>query len=1085
MEKRYCPYCMSQTDEDGKCKQCGLTEGAYSPLEHHIPPGTILKERYLVGRFLGEGGFGITYIGRDLVLGLKIAIKEYFPIDKAARHAMASKNVSVYVGSENVYQNGKKRFLQEAQTMALMDKTPEIVSVRDFFEENNTAYIVMEYVEGTTLKELVKQKGGKIPPKELFDMIKPLFGALTSLHEKGLIHRDISPDNLMLENGKIRLIDFGCARTAITGDERTLTVAVKHGYAPIEQYNSHGQGPWTDVYALSATIYYCLTGMAPPRSPDRALEDELMIPSRLGIEISAQQEEALLKGMEFRPRLRTRTIEELYAALYKEVPPPPPPPPPPPLPPPPPPPPIPDPVLKPWAKIAIIAAVALVIGFTVFWASPRNNEEGTSENPQDVPTMQESAEENSLDELLKLKEDAFLCADGNAQTLRRVMSNMETKALRLSGTTDISDSSLTITKPVFVDADAEFWVNNEVTVDGTTLYIEGLVAPECILRTVNGGRIVVADGGSLDNVGLLWLESRDDLVVLDGGYVPEHYRQEGENLLVLNEDELSRGDGVYRVGNMVDWQLALDSSWGTWDKGQADDTRIVIIVEDDLVVNKFDYRVVTAADAVIINEGVTITADGETEGVFGLWEGGILINHGTIDANLGLGGDDQNEHINAINYGSIRGIGWIDRTDVFLNYGEMTLDEAQYKTGSLYNLGTVNSKDDNEWLDLLMNVHNWGDFTVGGQLGFKGSRWFWNRGNLFVNEGANFNINATLVNSGVFDFAEGAQLYGDGILENYGVINYRNEEIHFGGILLESRDANTNIKGVKTLAHPSDHVSIDSYEELLSAMNDDSISVLGLPEMELPEALSLNKSAWLDYGLILKAGGELTVSGGATFFYADGYLDMNGNALNIQNGATLIVGMGIANCKEVNLSEDSRLILYNGIEMQNGQFNIDESSTVTVLSDTTLSGGVMNLSGEFMNFASLHLIDCKVDVRSGGILNSDCGDFLLYSDSDLNIEEGAEVNIGGWGGQDIHLDSMVTNHGFLGLHCVDMQVNGIIDNYGELAGIMSEPEMHDGQPYVEAINVNGSINNFGSMRGNFRVQNGGRLSGNEVENNNA
>ena len=422
---------------------------------------------------------------------------------------------------------------------------------------------------------------------------------------------------------------------------------------------------------------------------------------------------------------------------------------------------------------------------------------------------------------------------------------------------------------------------------------------------------------------------------------------------------------------------------------------------------------------------------------------------------------------------------------MFLNYGDMTLDEAQYKTGALYNLGTVNSKDDNEWLDLLMNVHNWGDFTVGGQLGFKGSRWFWNRGNLVVNEGANFNINATLVNSGEFDFAEGAQLYGDGILENYGVINYRNEEVHFGGILLEGRDANTNIKGIKTLAHPADHVYVDSYEGLLSAMNDDSNSVVGLPEMELPEALNLNKSAWLNYGLILKAGGELTVSGGATFFYADGYLDMNGNALNIQNGATLIVGMGVANCKEVNLSENSRLILYNGIEMQNGQFNIDESSTVTVLSDTTLSGGVMNLSGEFMNFASLHLIDCTVDVRSGGILNSDCGDFLLYSDSDLNIEEGAEVNIGGWGGQDIHLDSMVTNHGFLGLHCVDMQVNGIIDNYGELAGIMSEPEMHDGQPYVEAINVNGSINNFGSMRGNFRVQNGGRLSGNEVENNNA
>ena len=340
---------------------------------------------------------------------------------------------------------------------------------------------------------------------EVRELFLPLLQVMEKLHQMNITHRDISPDNIIcVPNGTLKLIDFGSARQIENG--KSVTVNLKAGFSPAEQYTSQGQGPWTDVYSMTATIYYCLTGMAPPCSPDRALEDELMIPSRLGIEISAQQEEALLKGMEFRPRLRTRTIEGLYAALYKEVPPPPPPPPPP----------IPDPVLKPWAKIAIVAVAALVIGFTVFWASPRNNEEGTAENPQDVPTMQESAEENSLDELLKLQEDAFLCADGNAQTLRRVMSNMETKALRLSGTTDIRDSSLTITKPVFVDTDAEFWVNNEVTVDGTTLYIEGSVAPECILRTVNGGRIVVADGGNQDNVGLLWLESRDDLVVLDG-----------------------------------------------------------------------------------------------------------------------------------------------------------------------------------------------------------------------------------------------------------------------------------------------------------------------------------------------------------------------------------------------------------------------------------------------------------------------------------------------------------------------------------------------------------------------------------------
>lgn len=1078
MEKRYCPYCMAQLEEDGKCRQCGLTEGAYSPLEHHIPPGTILKERYLVGRFLGEGGFGITYIGRDLVLGLKIAIKEYFPIDKAARHSMASKNVSVYVGSEHVYENGKKRFLQEAQTMALMDKTPEIVSVRDFFEENNTAYIVMEYVEGTTLKEIVKQKGGKIPPKELFDMIEPLFGALTSLHEKGLIHRDISPDNLMMENGKIRLIDFGCARTAITGEERTLTVAVKHGYAPIEQYNSTGQGPWTDVYALSATIYYCLTGMAPPRSPDRALEDELMIPSRLGIELTDQQETALLKGMEFRPRLRIRSIEELYAALYKNEPvlpsSPPSPPPPPPLPP--------SSELKPWAKIAIIAVAALAIGLTIFMAG---SGDGAEKDP--VSAMQEGvqSEGNSddWDELLKLKEDAFLWVDGKTQILRILMSDASKTAVRLESSAAIEETSVTITKPFFIEAGAELWVDNEVIVDGTTLYIEGHVAPNCILRTVNGGRIVVADGGSLDSNGLLWLESMDDLVVLDGGYISEHYNYEDQQVLVLNEDDLSSGDGVYHVKTWYDWQTALDDSWHAWDLEREDETRIVIIVEEDLIVSG-DYQGVTAADAVIIKEGVTVT--GSTDDMFGLWQGSTLINHGTINANLHTDGNEHNgKHANVVNYGSIRGIGWIDSTDVFLNYGEVTLNEAQYSTGALYNLGTVSTDDSNEWLDLLMDVLNWGDFKVGGALNLCSSRLFYNRGILYLNESAHVTVNGTLINFDSFELEEGAQFYGDGILENYGNLNCRSEEVYFGGILLESQDANTNVKGIKTLAHPQDHVDVNSYEELLSAMNDENISVLSLPEMELPEALNLNKSAWLEYSLSLKAGGDITVSGSENFLYADGKLDMNGNALNIQDGATLIVGMGIDNCKEINLSENSRLILYGPVALQDGQFNIDESSTVTVLGWVDISGSEMNLSGEFINLGTLDFDNCTVTALTGAILTSDGGSFCLNSNSDMSIEEGAEVNISGWHWQDMKLDGIISNHGFLGLHCVGTQVNGIIDNYGELAGIMSEVEMRDGQPYVEAIDVYGSINNFGYMRGNFRVQNSGHISGNAVENNNA
>lgn len=316
MDKKYCPYCMTPVGDDGVCPNCGLTSGTYTPLPHHIPPGTVLMGRYLVGRVLGEGGFGITYIGCDLRLELKVAIKEYFPTNWVARHSDVSLAVSNYAGAASSYEKGKSRFLYEARTMAKMDKQPEIVSVRDFFELNNTAYIVMEYVDGTTFKELVAQRGGRIPAGELLHLIEPLFSALSAVHAAGLIHRDISPDNLMLERGSVRLLDFGCARESTQGDE-TMTITLKHGYAPIEQYQHKGQGPWTDVYGLSATIYYCLTGKTPPQALDRLMDDEIIMPRRLGVDLTEKQEKALLRGMGIKQHQRFRSVEELHTALYE------------------------------------------------------------------------------------------------------------------------------------------------------------------------------------------------------------------------------------------------------------------------------------------------------------------------------------------------------------------------------------------------------------------------------------------------------------------------------------------------------------------------------------------------------------------------------------------------------------------------------------------------------------------------------------------------------------------------------------------------------------------------------------------------
>ena len=317
--EEYCPYCMSRVVPGQSCPVCKLTEGSYEPLPHHLPPGTVLGGRYLVGRALGEGGFGITYIGRDLRLEMKVAIKEYFPSDSVSRISSVSLKVLTHVGSALAnYEKGLKRFLTEARTMARMEKQPQIVMVRDFFEANNTAYIVMEYVEGTNFIELTRQRGGRIEPGELFRLMEPLFPALKAVHSAGLIHRDISPDNLMLEHGVVRLLDFGCSRESSRGTE-TMSTAIKQGYSPIEQYQRKGQGPWTDVYALSATMYFCLTGTVPPNSLDRLLEDDLVPPRDLGVDITPEQQKALLRGMAIQPRQRYQSVEELHAGLYQTV----------------------------------------------------------------------------------------------------------------------------------------------------------------------------------------------------------------------------------------------------------------------------------------------------------------------------------------------------------------------------------------------------------------------------------------------------------------------------------------------------------------------------------------------------------------------------------------------------------------------------------------------------------------------------------------------------------------------------------------------------------------------------------------------
>lgn len=323
MAKERCIYCTNMIDSDNKkfCKYCGKRSIDYKPAPHHLRPGTILNGKYFVGAVIGEGGFGITYIGRDINLDLKIAIKEYFPSGAVNRNNTYSAEITANFGeSENYFTKGKESFLNEARALAKFSTEPNCVSVRDFFEANNTAYIVMEYLDGIDLKSYVEEHG-KLSFEEMFTLLNPIMNVLGKMHSTGLIHRDISPSNItILNDGKVKLLDFGAARVVEQNNEKSLSIMLKPGYAPEEQYRTKGhQGTWTDVYALSATMYKLLTGVTPEDAMNRLFSDELKRITELNTSVTPAQEAVILKGMSVEQENRYQTIAELQSACAASI----------------------------------------------------------------------------------------------------------------------------------------------------------------------------------------------------------------------------------------------------------------------------------------------------------------------------------------------------------------------------------------------------------------------------------------------------------------------------------------------------------------------------------------------------------------------------------------------------------------------------------------------------------------------------------------------------------------------------------------------------------------------------------------------
>ncbi len=279
-----------------------------------------MQGRYAVEAAIGEGAFGITYKGKDQILGISVAIKEYFPSNCAKRDHSHSNAVTVTGSShQTVFDRDMQRFLQEAQVLAKLRGEPGVVSVQNFFNENGTAYIVMDYLNGITLSAYLR-RFGPFDPETLASILSPVLDALSKVHAEDMIHGDISPDNIMmLRGGRLKLLDFGAARK-IT-EENRLSVVLKPGYAPVEQYQAQGKlGPWTDVYALCATLYKCITGITPEESTERTLKDTVLPPSELGVAVPVKFEQALMRGMCVQSEHRCQTLEALRKSICEKSP---------------------------------------------------------------------------------------------------------------------------------------------------------------------------------------------------------------------------------------------------------------------------------------------------------------------------------------------------------------------------------------------------------------------------------------------------------------------------------------------------------------------------------------------------------------------------------------------------------------------------------------------------------------------------------------------------------------------------------------------------------------------------------------------
>ena len=317
---KLCMGCMNEMEDHlTTCPHCGFNESALRQESYYLDPGTIIGGKYIVGRVLSYGGHTVSYLGMDAEAERKVIVKEYLPSDFSTR-SEGETEVTIYSGdAQEQFKRGLTNFLNEANKIQALGTPEGIARVYNCIAENDTGYVISEYIKGKTLKDILAS-GKKYSVNETVSFISKILKGLSKVHPMNIIHCDISPETIMVtDSGEIKLLDFGATRYVTTANSKSLAIILKQGYAPEEQYRSSGKrGPWTDVYALGAVMYRMITGIVPQESVERALVDELKEPSKLGITIPVNVENALMNALNVYQEERTPSAEVFLRELKSD-----------------------------------------------------------------------------------------------------------------------------------------------------------------------------------------------------------------------------------------------------------------------------------------------------------------------------------------------------------------------------------------------------------------------------------------------------------------------------------------------------------------------------------------------------------------------------------------------------------------------------------------------------------------------------------------------------------------------------------------------------------------------------------------------